>query len=132
VQLDYVLPHRGQRGQSFVYELLFDGGAASDAPQLVGLLDVEALRAASSRGLERSSRGSASEFAGSSRPQSGAFAASSRGEENPPPARPDAVILSLAAALPETAVLRSQKSAAQRKPNSIVVAAKTNGAALPA
>jgi len=52
-ELEYLLVHRGGRGQSFEYELLFDspadGSAAHDmsksgAPHVSGLLDVEALR----------------------------------------------------------------------------------------
>jgi DNA primase len=46
VSLEYVLIHRGGNGQRFVYELLFDGDASIDAPQLVGLLDVATLRCA--------------------------------------------------------------------------------------
>jgi DNA primase len=41
--LEYLLPHHGGRGQSFVYELLFDGNAGSARPQLCGLLDAENL-----------------------------------------------------------------------------------------
>lgn len=41
--LEYLLPHHGGRGQSFVYELLFDGDAESPKPQLCGLLNTEAL-----------------------------------------------------------------------------------------
>lgn len=40
IALEYVLVHRGQRGQSFVYELLFDGDAATLAPQMAGLIEV--------------------------------------------------------------------------------------------
>ena len=42
--LEYLLVHRGQRGQSFVYELLYDGKGADGAPFLMGLVDVEQLR----------------------------------------------------------------------------------------
>jgi DNA primase len=42
--LEYLLPHHGGRGQSFVYELLFDGDAGSARPQLCGLLDAENLK----------------------------------------------------------------------------------------
>jgi hypothetical protein len=38
VSLEYVLVHRGGRGQSFVYELLYDGGA-DGRPHLIGLTD---------------------------------------------------------------------------------------------
>ncbi|MGH9226850.1 MAG: DNA primase, partial [Acidimicrobiales bacterium] len=50
VAMEYVLVHRGGRGQSFVYELLHDGGGADGRPHLAGLVDVAALAAASATG----------------------------------------------------------------------------------
>lgn len=44
-ELEYVLVHRGGRGQSFVYELLYDGGGKDGKPHLLGLIDVAALHA---------------------------------------------------------------------------------------
>lgn len=44
VAFEYVLVHRGGRGQSFVYELLYDGQGQEGQPHVNGLLDVEALR----------------------------------------------------------------------------------------
>jgi DNA primase len=44
VELEYLLVHRGGAGQRFVYELLFDGDALANTPQLIGLLDVAALQ----------------------------------------------------------------------------------------
>jgi DNA primase len=44
VELEYVLTHKGSRGQSFEYELLYDGQGKNGAPFLTGLLDVEAIR----------------------------------------------------------------------------------------
>jgi DNA primase catalytic core len=44
VELEYVLVHRGGRGQSFVYELLYDGEGQDGRPFVLGLLDVEKLR----------------------------------------------------------------------------------------
>ncbi|MFZ1903907.1 MAG: toprim domain-containing protein [Steroidobacteraceae bacterium] len=44
VELEYLLVHRGGRGQSFEYELLFDGAASAATPHVSGLIDVEALR----------------------------------------------------------------------------------------
>jgi DNA primase len=44
VELEYLLVHRGGRGQSFEYELLFDGVAQSKEAHVSGLIDVEALR----------------------------------------------------------------------------------------
>jgi hypothetical protein len=46
VELEYVLVHRGGRGQSFEYELLYDGPADGTAHHLSGLIDMEVLRAA--------------------------------------------------------------------------------------
>jgi hypothetical protein len=43
VALEYVLVHRGARGQSFVYELCYDGKGQDGAPFVVGLVDVETL-----------------------------------------------------------------------------------------
>ncbi|MBD8528202.1 CHC2 zinc finger domain-containing protein [Pseudomarimonas arenosa] len=122
VDLDYLLVHRGQRGQSFVYELQFDGTAEDAVPRVMGLVDVDVLRSTdttpSSRGTAVSSRGSGPEFAGSSRPHRGGFAAGSRGEETPRNATPDADISSLAAAVEETALPGTpRRTATQRKPN---------------
>lgn len=41
--LEYVLVHRGGRGQSFVYELLYDGQGHDGRPFLMGLCDPDAL-----------------------------------------------------------------------------------------
>jgi hypothetical protein len=44
VRLEYVLVHRGGRGQSFVYELLYDGRGLDGTPFLMGLIDTEGLK----------------------------------------------------------------------------------------
>ena len=41
--LEYILAHRGMRGSSFEYELLFDGNLDAEKPQMIGLLDPEQL-----------------------------------------------------------------------------------------
>ena len=43
-ELEYVLVHRGGRGQSFVYELLYDGAGRDGKPFLMGLIEVAALK----------------------------------------------------------------------------------------
>ena len=43
VELEYVLAHKGSRGQSFEYELVFDGASDEAGPHLSGLIDVAAL-----------------------------------------------------------------------------------------
>ena len=79
VDLEYVLVHRGGRGQSFVYELLYDGQGQDGKPFVPGLIDVQTLRSTSTT---KSSRGHEGEFAGSSRPQRGPVAGGSRVDKN--------------------------------------------------
>jgi DNA primase len=45
-ELEYVLVHRGGRGQSFVYELMYDGAGRDGTPFLMGLIDAHALKQA--------------------------------------------------------------------------------------
>jgi len=80
VGLEYLLVHRGARGQSFVYELLYDGQGQDGTLFVPGLIDVRALHAASTTAT---SRGEASQFAGSSRPQRGVNAGASRVDHLP-------------------------------------------------
>jgi hypothetical protein len=46
VAMEYVRLVAGKNGQRFDYELLFDGALERSTPQMMGLIDVEALRAA--------------------------------------------------------------------------------------
>jgi DNA primase len=102
-QLDYLIAHHGRNGQRFVYELAFDGEAEGGERWLPGLLGptttdnlpapVPHLPAATS------------ELPAGFRAASGVLPASFRTVETSVPARPDAEILALAAALPESAVL---------------------------
>jgi DNA primase len=46
VAMEYVRLVAGKNGQRFEYELLFDGALERSAPQMMGLIDVEALHAA--------------------------------------------------------------------------------------
>lgn len=85
--MEFVLVHRGQRGQSYEYELLHD--SAGDGPHLSGLIDTAALKSASTT---PSSRGSAGEFAGVKRGQNGPNAGDARTIEtraSPHAARPE-------------------------------------------
>jgi hypothetical protein len=67
VAMEYLLVHRGSRGQSFVYELVYDGDGSA-APYLSGLIDVATMA---------TSRGSDTKNAGPSRPACGSLAAPS-------------------------------------------------------
>ena len=54
-ELEYVLVHRGGRGQSFVYELLYDGAGRDGKPFLMGLdrcADVETCTTTKRRSIE--------------------------------------------------------------------------------
>ncbi len=72
-ELEYLLVHRGGRGQSFVYELLFDSQGADGKPWLPGLIDVERLR------YDEKKSGVNGQKSGSSRGQVGGVSGGSRG-----------------------------------------------------
>ena len=87
-QLEYVLVHRGGRGQSFEYELLYEGEGQNGDAFLMGLLDVAHLKNQKTVIREESvptttsSRGESTVLAGSKRPQRGDIAAPSRSAKN--------------------------------------------------
>lgn len=72
VELEYLLTHRGKRGQSFEYELIYDGDGGN-ASHLAGLIDTNTIK---------SSRGEDAQFTGAARPQSGPISAPTRGERD--------------------------------------------------
>jgi len=85
VALEYLLVHRGARGQSFVYELLYDGQGQDGRPFVPGLIDLERLRAtattANLAGGNGEFAGQSATLAGSTRGQRGPDAGGSRGRE---------------------------------------------------
>jgi DNA primase catalytic core len=78
--LEYLLAHRGCQGQSFIYELLFDGSADEAQPHLSGLIDMAALTDTTTT---QTSRGEEAHFAGASRPDSGAVSGDARTASSP-------------------------------------------------
>lgn len=99
VALEYLLVHRGGRGQSFVYELLYNAAADQRSSILA-----DASTTATSRGEE-------GEFAGTSRLQSGPVAATSRTTSRGRKASTDAASSDIAAQTAEVAHLeRSPKT----------------------
>ncbi len=76
VAMEYVLVHRGSRGQSFVYELLYDGQGEEGKRFLVGLIDAEGLHLA---GEKAEVAGSEGDLAGSKRGQNAPLAGGWRG-----------------------------------------------------
>jgi len=66
--MEYLLVHRGGRGQSMEYELLYDGDTKNNQPQLMGLIDIEKLK---KRHCDKKKSGVNTSQSGSSRPQVG-------------------------------------------------------------
>lgn len=71
-EMEYVLTHRADHGQGFVYELVYDGSGKDGGRFLPGLLDVEALRS-----------GQKGERSGCGRPPVGGWSWGGRGAEIP-------------------------------------------------
>jgi DNA primase len=71
VALEYVLVHHGCRGQTFVYELLYDGKGKEGELRLPGLIEPEEIEKLTS--MTKSSRGESNEFEGSYSPQIARF-----------------------------------------------------------
>jgi len=79
-ELEYLLVHRGGRGQSFVYELVFERQGDSAKPVLPGLIDIERLKTSH---YDEKNAGSESHFAGLTRGQNGGIAGGTRDEASP-------------------------------------------------
>jgi hypothetical protein len=86
-ELEYLLAHRGGRGQSFVYELAFAVEGDGCKPVMAGLIDVEKLGGykydGNFAGVKDRFAGLESENAGSKRGQNGGVAGGARGDESP-------------------------------------------------
>jgi DNA primase len=70
-EMEYLLVHRGGRGQSFVYELVFARQADSSRPVLPGLIEIEKLRVNALREYDGKKSGATGQLSASSRPQVG-------------------------------------------------------------
>jgi DNA primase len=80
-ELEYLLVHRGGRGQSFVYELLYDGASTDGRRSILhGLIDA----------YDEKKSGVESEKSGAGRPQAGPKSVGGRGVRNSRNARVDA------------------------------------------
>ena len=86
-ELEYLLAHRGGRGQSFVYELAFAIEGDGNRPVMPGLIDVEKLGGykydVNFAGVRAEFAGLDSENAGPKRGQNGGVAGGSRGTVSP-------------------------------------------------
>jgi hypothetical protein len=81
-ELEYLLIHRGGRGQSFVYELVYDGQGKDGKPFLCGLIEVDKLREVrpATHHYDANLAGINAELAGSNRGQNGGVAGGCRSE----------------------------------------------------
>jgi hypothetical protein len=77
-ELEYLLVHHGGRGQSFVYELLYQGEGQDGSSFVIGLMDPDRLPP----DYDANRSGVLSEESGSSRPQVGAKSGGGRGDGN--------------------------------------------------
>jgi len=86
-ELEYLLAHRGGRGQSFVYELVFAIEGDGSKPVMPGLIAVEELKEckydANLAGVKAGFAGQTSENAGPTRGQNGGVAGGSRRGSSP-------------------------------------------------
>ena len=79
-EMEYLIVHRGGRGQSFVYELAFERQADSAKPVLPGLIDVDAL---GKYHYDEKKSGLRRQLSGSSRPQVGGMSGSLKTAPSP-------------------------------------------------
>ncbi len=84
-ELEYLVAHRGRRGQTFEYELIYAGEDADGRAKRLGLIDAEDLGAEDlePEATMATSRGEEADFAGGSRPPRGGDAEGARGEAIP-------------------------------------------------
>jgi DNA primase len=78
-ELEYLLVHHGGRGQSLVYELVFEGQGDSGKPVLPGLIEIEKL---TGYGYDAKKSGLEGEKSGSSLPQVRGVSGGGAGEES--------------------------------------------------
>jgi hypothetical protein len=105
LELEYLVAHRGGRGQRYEYELAFDGDLATATPQLSGLIDAAALQ---HTGTLDTSRGPKARFAAPLRGLGGAFSAESRTAQSAADPAPEPVGRHRATDSPQTRFLPPQ------------------------
>lgn len=110
---EYLLAHR--LGQRYSYELAFAGDASAASRQLVGLIDVEALRASGTTMPNRS--GQNGDRSGSGRAVVGGQSGTGRAAETARNVSTGAEFPSLVAAVEQNAVPGTPHATTQRRPN---------------
>ncbi len=87
--MEYLIAHRGGRGQSFVYELLYNGKDQQDKAHLNGLIDTELLK---KQQYDSNNAEESPILTGSKRPQNGVKTGSSRTNKTKAKASNDKVL----------------------------------------
>ncbi len=123
-EMEYVLTHRGERGQSFVYELLYRGEGEDGKKFVLGLVDVAKLR--KRQAMTESSRGEEGVFAEPKRPQSGTKAGGERSPEMPTEPACEAALPKEEAKKPENALIPPRRKTGSYKKPSYRPAVKFN------
>jgi len=82
-EMEFLLSHRGKQGQTYAYELLYQGEDGDGLAKLLGLIDCERLQSTAmtttSRGTASTSRGEEAHFAAPGRGVVGGWSAPGRG-----------------------------------------------------
>jgi DNA primase catalytic core len=138
VEMEFLAVHRGRQGQGFVYELAYAGEGRDGGAFLPGLLDPDALGAATrttetSRGSEPTSRGADGDFAGVGRPPVGTRSAGGRGDVSTSNAQQNSSNRDLELVTSKKPRLRTPKNASVVTPvSSLAAAAGARGASVAA
>jgi DNA primase len=111
VEMEYLLVHRGGRGQSYAYELLYRGEGEKGEPFVMGLLDVATLDYDASRSGQNAHRSGVGP--GGVRPWSGGGPGGGNGES----ARRDAHLRAIESSDDENALLRPTDDAPSYRPH---------------
>ncbi len=118
--LEYLLVHRGGRGQSFVYEFLYDGNS-KDTPHLNGLIDIDRLK---DYNYDAKKSGGDDKLSGSSRPQVGPKSGRGRTDENIENPNDDNQLDAFDSELPKNTYIKGNGSNASYTQAALVAAGK--------
>ena len=125
LHLEYLLAHRGCRGQSFVYELLFDGSGDHAQPHLNGLIDAAALT--ENAPTTESSRGETHAFAGSARGENGVNAGNARPVKTPETPSGASITAESRSVVPKPRAMSGTNGAVVPYPQNLPLAAASSG-----
>jgi len=113
-ELEYLLVHRGGRGQSFVYELLYRGEGQDGAAFVMGLVDPDRLEAGydgKKSGAFTNRSGAEAEQSGASRPQVGVTSGGGQGDHSAPNSMNDKALRDSEVQIAENALLGTAATA---------------------